>query len=274
MAIKKNLFCSVLFFVAYTLFHSHTYAGWKTDVGYKLFADYLGNDLHDGTGLRVCQTEVAVNLDVTSSWMPDPNSTAFSEKFLNDLSRSPDGIYSSHATVVGQILYGDATAMAPGIVDINVYYAGHWKSKGYLYYGHSRQLAVTDCRLANHGWVGAGFYNDEETSALLRRLDCAVDRDEYIQTAGLTNSTSSTRPLLASTFNVIDVVCTDGSHSRGCSAVDDIYTADRVRPSVVVSQTATSHPTQVVGAAVAMMIQAGYGNPALSTDPEQTYVTN
>ena len=248
-------------------------AGWKTDVGYAALADELGDVLPDGTALPVCQVEAATTVDDESTWMPNPDNTAFSSKALNDISGSPDGVYSGHATIVGQLLYGDSTSMASGITDIDVYNASHWLSNGYIYTGYSRKPAATDCRLANHSWVGS-MTTDTYNAEVLRRLDWAVERDEFIQTAGLTNSASSTRPLLASAFNVIAVGRTDGSHSRGCSAVDDLYTTDRTRPDLVVPQSATSYAASVVGAAAALLIQAGHDDPSLSTDPVQTSVTS
>ncbi|BBO86518.1 hypothetical protein DSCO28_70840 [Desulfosarcina ovata subsp. sediminis] len=251
-----------------------SWADWKTDIGYDVLVEELGDALPNGTGLSACQVEAAVTVDDETTWMPDPDNTAFSGKTLNDKSGAPDGIYSSHATSVGKLLYGDATSMAPGIDDIDVYYAGHWLSYGYLYYGYSRQPAHSVCRVANHSWVGSGLDDDAETSALLRRLDWAVDRDEFVQTVGLTNSSSTTRPLLSSAFNVIAVGRTDGSHSRGCSAVDELYTADRTRPDLVAPRTTTSAATPVAGSAVALLIQAGHDGPTLSTDPVQTSVSN
>ncbi|WP_319526480.1 hypothetical protein [uncultured Desulfosarcina sp.] len=256
------------------MFPSAGRAEWKTDVGYETLANELGDDLPDGAGLSVCHVEAAVTVDDESTWMPDPANTAFDGKTLNDKSGAPDGVYSGHATSVGKLLYGDYSSMASGIADIEVYYASHWLQGGYLRYGYNYQPATNSCRLANHSWVGNGLDDDDETSVLLRRLDWAVDRDETIQTVGLTNSSTSTRPLLSSAFNVIAVGRTDGSHSRGCSAVDGLYTADRTRPDLVAPMTATSSSTPVVGAAAALLIQVGHDDPTLSTDPVETSVTS
>ena len=264
--------CIAVAWASMALFPGAGWTGWMDDVGYTALADELGDDLPNGTGLSVCHVEAAVTVDDESTWMPDPDNSAFDGKTLNDRSVAPDGVYSGHATSVGRLLYGDSTSMASGIADIDVYYAVHWMVYGYLYYGYSRRPASTDCRLANHSWVGTDLGDDDETSALLRRLDWAVDRDEYVQTVGLTNSYSSTRPLLSSAFNVIAVGRTDGSHSRCCSAVDDLYTADRTRPDLVAPMTSSSSATPVIGAAAALLIQTGHDDPALSTDPVETFV--
>ena len=206
--------------------------------------------------------------------MPDVNNAAFAGKSLNNLSGAPEGVYSGHATNVGRLFYGAPSSMAPGIMEIDVYYAGHWLQTDFLNAGYSQQPSVTGCRLANHSWVGGALDTPEETSEVLRRLDWAVDRDEYIQTVGLTNNPNLTRPLLAAAFNVISAGRADGSHSWGCSAVDEIYTADRVRPDLVVPRTTTSAATPIVAAAAALLAQAGHDDPLLSTDPVETYITN
>ncbi len=256
------------------LFPGQGRAGWKTDVGYEALTEELGDALLDGTGLPVCHVEAAVKVEEQNSWMPDPADTAFSGKTLTDQSGAPAGVYSGHATSVGRLLYGNSTSMAPGITDIDVYYADHWILNGYLNYGYSNQPEAASCRLASHSWVGSGLDNDTETSNLLRRLDWAVDRDEYIQTVGLTNSSASRKPLLSSAFNVIAVGRTDGSHSRGCSAVDDLYTANRTRPDLVAPLTYTSSSTPVVGSAALLLMQLGHDTFSLSTDLVQTSITS
>ncbi|VTR71450.1 hypothetical protein DESC_940065 [Desulfosarcina cetonica] len=131
-------------------------ADWKTDVGYVTLADELGDDLPDGTGLPVCQVEAAATVDDAYTWMPDPNNTVFSGETLNDCNGASDGIFSSHATSVVKLFYGDSVSMASGITDIDVHNAGHWMLYGYLYSGYSHQPAQTACRMANHrtiaGW--------------------------------------------------------------------------------------------------------------------------
>ena len=121
------------------------------------------------------------------------------------------------------------------------------------------------------GWERAGY--GRRNLGTVAPPGLGYRPDEYIQTVGLTNSSSTTRPLLSSAFNVIAVGRTDGSHSRGCSAVDSLYTADRIRPDLVTPLGATSYATPVVGAAAALLIQTGHHNPALSTDSVQTSVT-
>jgi hypothetical protein len=247
-----------------------SWADWKADVGYTRLGAELGAAVPDGTGVAVHHVEAAVTVGEYDTWMPDPTIAAFAGKTIVDRTGAPAGVYSGHATSVGRLFYGDPTSMASGIDEIDVFYAGHWLQNGYLYYGYGWQPQATDSRLANHSWVGK-MDTDAQDAEVLRRLDWAVDRDEFLQTVGLTNSASSSRPLLASAFNVIAVGRTDGSHSRGSAAVDDIYTGGRNRPDLVVPVTTTSSATPIVGAAAALLIQAGHDNPSLSTDPVQSY---
>jgi hypothetical protein len=217
-----------------------SWADWKFDVGYTRLVAELGANMPDGSGIPVCHAEAAVLVDDEYTWMPNLDNAAFAAKALTDMTGAPDGIYCSHATAVGRFLYGDSTSMAPGVTDIQVFYAGHWLENGYVMYGYGDQPLVSDCRLANHSWVGGYTDPVEGTSEILRRLDWAVHRDEYIQTVGITNSSSSTRPLLASAFNVITVGKTDGSHSRLTAEVDDIYAGGRNLPDLVAPVTSTS----------------------------------
>ncbi len=249
-------------------------ADWHTDVGYDSLVEELGNALPDGTGLFVCHAEAAVNVNDESTWMADPNNTAFSGKTLTDLSGAPAGVYSSHATSVGKLLYGNTSSMAPGVTDIDIYEAIHWIGSGYLRNGYSSQPIAASYRLANHSWVCTMWGGHAETSHLLRRLDWAVDRDEYIQTVGLTNSPTSNRPLLSAAFNVISVGRTDGSHSRGSTHVDHLYSVYRTRPDLVAPMNYTSSSTPVVGGAALLLIQLGHEAPFLSTDPVQTSITS
>lgn len=248
-------------------------ADWQTDIGYSRLADELGEDLPDGAGVSVCQAEAAVQVGEAYTWMPDPDNAALAGQTINDRSGAPDGIYSGHATSVARLLCGIDLSMAAGIDSVDVYYAGHWLEGGYLRYGYSYPPAATTPRLANHSWVGA-MTTSAADGEVLRRLDWAVDRDEYLQTVGLTNSAASTRPLLASAFNVMAVGRTDGSHSRGSAGVDVIYTAGRVRPDLVAPMTTTSAAAPVVGSAAALLMQAGHDQPALSTDPVETSTTS
>ncbi|MBN1906178.1 MAG: thrombospondin type 3 repeat-containing protein [Deltaproteobacteria bacterium] len=277
--IKNNAFIKRLKLLQRQLFiislftFSYAHADWKGDVGYTKLSNELGLLLPDGSGIPVCHVEAAVTVNEESTWMPDPDNSAFSEKTLTDMTGAPDGAYSSHATSVGRLLYGTSTSMAPGVTDILLYYAGHWMQNGYLLYGYSYQPFTSDCRLANHSWVGGYTDPAEGTSELLRRIDWAIDRDEYIQTVGINNNTSSTRPLLAAAFNVIPVGRTDGMHSRLTSAVDEIYTGGRNLPDIVAPQTTTSGATPMIGSAALLLMDKGHNDTALSTDPVMQYKT-
>jgi hypothetical protein len=258
------LSCTTLFFTSVP-----AWADWKADVGYTRLAAELGTALPDGTGILVDHVEAAVAVGEYDTWMPDPTNTAFVCKTMVDRTGAAAGVYSGHATSVGRLLYGDPTSMAPGIMEIDVFYAGHWLQNGFLNYGIGWHPAATSSRVANHSWVGR-METDAQNTELLRLLDWVVDRDQFVQSVGLTNSSSSTRPLLASAFNVIAVGRTDGGHSRGTAAVDDMYTGGRARPDLVAPVTSTSAATPIVGAAAALLIQTGHEDPTLSTDPVQS----
>ena len=266
--LRDLIIFNLLTFIFLYLPPLNAHAGWKEDVGYIKLSDELGAALPDGTGIQVCHVEAAVTVDDEYTWVPDPDNSAFIGKSLTDMTGAPDEVYSGHATSVGRLLYGDSTSMASGVTDVLVYYAGHWMQGGYVLNGYSYQPLVTDCRLANHSWVGGAG-----SPEILRRVDWAVDRDEYIQTVGVTNSSSSTRPLLSSAFNVIPVGRTDGSHSRVTSSVDDLYTGGRNLPDLVAPLTSSSGATPVVGSAALLLMNKGHNDAALSTDPVEASTT-
>ncbi|WP_051554428.1 dockerin type I domain-containing protein [Desulfobulbus elongatus] len=249
-------------------------ADWQADVGYTVLLEELGDQIPDGNGIAVCQVEASVVTDGVATWMPDSGETAFSGKTINDPSGAPPGVFSSHATAVGRLLYGRSTSVAPGITDIAAYSMSHWAQSGGLRHGTTGQPASSTCRLTNHSWVGSALQTAGQTGNFLRRLDWLADRDACVQIVGLTNSAASAMPLLASAFNVITVGRTDGSHSRSTAAVDAVYSGGRIRPDLVAPITSTSAAVPIVGGAVALLLQVAHSHPELSTDPQETGMTN
>jgi hypothetical protein len=57
-------------------------------------------------------------------------------------------------------------------------------------------------------------------------------------------------------------------------AIDSTYVAGRARPDVVIPADAISTATPRGSSAVALLVQVGHGNAALSTDPAVTSYTN
>jgi hypothetical protein len=127
-------------------------------------------------------------------------------------------------------------------------------------------------RVANHSWIGdAGSTSDADA---LRRLDWVIETDDMLQVVAHSWDSSNTNPLLSSAFNVIAVGLSTDAVNYGSAAVDSRYVAGRARPDVVAPADEPSMATARVSSLVALLVQTGHGNSALSTDPVVTSYTN
>jgi hypothetical protein len=248
------------------------YAGFAEDVGFSALQQQLGAATPTGAGVPVAQVEGSVTVQGQSTWAPDPANSEFAGKSITDLSGAPPGLYSSHATGVGQSFYGTVTSIAPAIADVSVYWATDWLGAGFLWTTGVRRPAFTAARIVNHSWVGDATASNGE---VLARLDWVAETDELVIVAGLNNgSGTASRPLIAGTFNGIAVGRSDGLHQSGSVAVDATYTADRMRPDLVAPAPTTSRATPEVSSMVALLIEAARGQPGLATDPVSQGFTN
>ncbi len=245
-------------------------ANWRENTGFLALLNEAGSSAPDGKGTSVCFAESSMHVNGIETWMLDPASEAFKDKTIRDMSGAPRGVYSSHATAVGRLFFGNGTSMASGIDDVDVFAMGHWVQGGGLRFGSALQPAVHECRIANHSWVGSGLKTPEQTTELLRRLDWWINQDEYLHTVGLANSVGAAPVMLASAFNVISVGRSDGKHSRHTTALDELYTEGRIRPDLVVPITSTSAAAPIVAGAIAMLLEIAQAHPELSTDPQKT----
>ncbi len=224
------------------------------DIGFTALEERLGVDTPTGDGVSVSQIEGLVD-----STYYRPDTTAFSGKTFT----FPSGgstTASWHATTVGQYLYG-TSSLAPDIENITSYSATNWLQTGFLRTTQTNQLpAVETNDIQNHSWVGTtgDTATDQE---ILRRLDYAIQRDDFVAVIGLNNGSSTSVPsLLAGSYNGITVGLSNGEHSRGGSTVEGTLT----RPDIVVPTSATSWATATVSSAAAVLIEtardSGYTN--------------
>ena len=251
-------------------------ADYRADVGYTRLQQDLGSAVPDGTGVAVAHVEGSQLVNAQYLWMPDVNNGEFAGKTIVNASNAGLGLYSGHATAVGQLFYGSYSSFAPGISNIEAYSANDWLAGGFLQTVSATTGGPTPgqstSRIGNHSWIAAAAGFD---SVALRRLDWVVETDEFIQVVGMANGAgSNTSPLLAGGFNVIAVGRTDGQHQTGAVALDTLYVADRPRPHVVDPMYSTSTATPHVSAAAALLVETGHGNPALSSDPVSVSTTN
>ncbi len=247
-------------------------------MGLGLLESKLQGAMPTGSGVLVTQVEARTSYEPPGPFMPNTADPQFSGKRL--LKKTLDSVpgASSHATVVGQLFYGNSSSLSPGLTEIHCYEANHYLTNGFLHYGYTYQPGYSfssadkssPSRVANHSWVGSG--GPQADSEILRRLDFLVQADQFIQVVAPANSTTN-QALLISSFNSISVGRSDGFHQRGSVAVDSIYTEGRTKPDLVVPNSPTSYTAPLGASAVALLLETG-GDPALSNDPVQSHTTD
>ncbi|GMW07379.1 MAG: hypothetical protein AMXMBFR8_21750 [Nevskiales bacterium] len=252
-------------------------ASYRDDVGYTALQAELGaGNTPDGAGVPVSQIEASMPVGGQDTWMPDPSHAEFVGKTITNASvpPAPAGVYSSHATDVGRRYYGNTTSLAGGITSIAVYYADAWLGSDLLKTSGSVRPGYSTTRIGNHSWVGDANDADINTE-VLRRLDWVIETDDFIQAVAMSNGAApSSVALLASGFNSLTVGRSDLEHGSGSVAVDATYGSGRVRPHVVLPLTVTSATTPLAASMIAMLVELGHGNAALSTDPAVKSFTN
>ncbi|BCA57093.1 hypothetical protein W02_42330 [Nitrospira sp. KM1] len=247
---------------------SLAHAGYLTDVGYDALLAEFGTSTPTGAGVPVTQVE-APNNDVSGGappvFMPDPSNSDFAGKVITSPNGNLSGAYSSHATSVGQIFYGNTGSMASGISQITSYEAQAWINT----LAASGGAATTaSSRIANHSRVGGG--GDAQTDgSILRFVDRQVALKQYVQVVASTSSTTAS-PLLSDSYNSIVVGRTDGVNHIGTDAVDSVYVAGRTAPSIVAPFETPSAATPVVASAAALLIQTGHNAGSALSDGSTT----
>lgn len=263
-----------IFLFSILLFFSKNSFSYKADIGYTRLSAELGAALPTGAGVLVSQTEADTDGVVGPPYVyfPDVTDPRFAGKIINNQSNLNDAP-SAHATSVGRYFYGTGS-VANGIGYVDVYEANSWLQGDYLrwYVSSGKPLSVSS-RIGNHSWVGSTG-NLAYDAEILRRLDWVVERDEFIQLAGVRNNTGANRNLLSGAYNVLAVGRTDGLHGTGSSQLDNtaypndtpatVYVAGRTRPEIVAPRGTTSAATPVVAAAAALLVETAQANPGLS----------
>lgn len=243
------------------------HAGYRDDVGFtKLQAD-LGATLPTGAGVVVSQVEASVIVDGQQTWVPDPSNGDFTGKSITQIYAAPAGLFSGHATAIGQDFYGNTISTSPGINAISVYWANRWIVEDFLWPSGTRRPLYSTSRIVNHSWVGATNNADSE---LLRRLDWVVETDDMLQVVShAANGVANGNPLFSSAFNVIAVGRSADTANTGSAAVntalgalDSTYIAGRARPDVVAPADSPSTAAGLVSSLVALLVQTGHANLA------------
>ncbi len=223
-------------------------AGVRDEVGYTELLARLGDGAPTGAGIGVAHVEAASS----GNYLPDTSHSEFEGKVFTDVSQNGGGT-SSHATLVGKRFYGLDTSIAPGIDEIDLYYADDWLAGGMLRVNRTQPPEVQPRRVENHSWI-VNYGSDSTAVDMLRRLDYRIARDGVACVVGLNNGTGALPDGLANAYNVIAVGVTDGDHSRGGTTRDG---EGRLRPHMVVPQGATSYAAPLVAGASALLLEDG-----------------
>lgn len=238
----------------YLAFSRSVFATWKDDIDHTKLSAELGASLPTGTNIAVSQIE---SPEISGYYMPDTNNVQFAGKTFSNISGVSTGV-SSHATAVGQIIYGSSSSIAPDIDTIDNYKAIEWRGADFLRTGTSFAPLVESRRIQNHSWVGSS----SSRTNIIRRLDFAVDRDGFVAVAGVNNGSSTNLPeLLSHSYNAVVVGRSDGTHSAGKTTFDE---PGRTKPDMVAPIAATSYGLAAVASAAAMLLEVSDTDAALT----------
>lgn len=230
----------------------------KEDVGFTELQTKLGASMPTGAGISVSQVEAQ---EASTNYRP--NAAVFTTKNFVHASGGSTGA-SNHATTVGEYFYG-SSSLSPGIGvspnRVTTYEANGFLGANFLRTNNSGALPTVESNdIQNHSWIGSTGNNATDIDTL-RRMDYAIQRDDFVAVFGLNNESNTTVPhLMAGAYNGITVGRSDGRHSRGGITLDG---GARIRPDIVVPTTATSWAAPTVGGAAALLIETARETPAL-----------
>ena len=238
------------------------FGDYREDIGYTRLQSELGAQTPRGTGVGVTQVEAPETRPTigVGNYLPDTANTDFSGKSITPMSGAAGA--SGHATGVASIYYGLASSIAPGVASIDVYEVNSWLGTGFLRRGNVIAPKVETRAIQNHSWIGSIDNGGSTDIEVLRRFDFAVQRDGFLATLGLNNSSQSTVPvLMGNAYNGLTVGLSNGGHSTGTTTVDG---SGRVRPEIVAPFDQTSFATPSVAAAGALLLEKARSLPALA----------
>ena len=241
-------------------------ADYKDDIGFTALQLQLGGSLPTGTGVSVSQVEADLDFGPAIAYMPDVTDVAFSLDSITNATTSPayaSPNVSSHATMVGQLIYG-SNAIASGVSSVTVYNANDWIVNQLRFGSGMAPLAQTR-DVVNHSWVGTTG-NAAADTEILQRLDSTVQQNDYVVSVGVNNGVGQERNLLASAYNVIGVGVSSGNHSSGTTIVDG---PGRQVVDIVVPTANTSQATAVVSSASALLIQTARDSSWTTTQKDE-----
>ena len=233
-------------------------ADWREDADFFLLQEYVGAPLLDGTGLSVAQTEAGTN------YMPNSASSIFSGvSAINNITNSNSAI-SSHATNVGNRFYGSGLSLTPNITTVNVRSADDFINNfigGTEQVGSSSDIVMSHAYIFNPGADDPNTVVDENAQDIASINGLVIRLDYFSQTSNITNvvglnngSGTSVPPGWGASYNSITVGRVNGEHSRG-GTPSDFESPGRLKPDLVVNETATSWSTGAISSSAALLHQ-------------------
>ena len=271
MQFKQCLVIGACLVIGFSSAHGQINPQVLTDMGYFDLIARIGdpNLLPDGSGVDIMHVE-APN-DAASNYLPDPNNFDPNITFLDG---SGFGTMSGHATVVGNHIYAP-NGLVPLIDTVESFEANDWLGSGFLHTLNTTQPQTIDRTVTNHSWVatfadqtiGSTFYTGDEIGEdVLRRLDFAIDRDDKVVVAGVTNTPGQPIDhIFGNAYNIITATISDGAQT-GPTTLD---LPGRSKPDLAASASNTSNATGVISGAALFMQDLAQGD----TDGQHAYST-
>ncbi len=240
-------FCSIVICFICSCSISSAY---QQDIGFERLKSEKNEALATGTNILINQIEASSADDNQPAiYFPDITHSEFVNVTFVDKTSSGTQSTSGHATSMARYMVGETLSQTPGIKTVNSYETLDWLNTTLFSGAGSRPLQSNE-KLANHSWV-AVFDENPITLDIFQRLDWIIDQHNFIQVVGYIGDKS---PVLSSAFNVIAVRNISPPVDTGSAGLNDIYTAGRSLPHVVVPVSTTSVATAVVSSSVALMM--------------------
>jgi hypothetical protein len=212
-------------------------ADWRDEIGFTRLKLLAGEDLPTAPSQGLSQIEAP---DGAGNFEPDRASSLFT--FNTFFSKSGTSGVSGHATHVATNFYGSSSVLT-GACAIDLYNANLWLAGGFLKSETTSLPAGESRSIQNHSWIGtlSTNFTAPEAEEIGRRLDYAIDHDDFVSVVGVNNGSSTILPaILCQTYNTISVGRDDGAHSAGLTTLDG---TGRTKPDIVAPSTAPEDAT-------------------------------
>ena len=231
---------------------------YKDEVGYNQLRLRMGELLPLGDGLALTMVEPAI-ADEPNGNLPVPGHGDYQDVAITDKSGWVEG-YTSHATGVAILLFGNDGSMCPKVSEVSIYRGEHWLTSGFLHALTDLEPDPSSAPIVNHSWATSESPDARED--ITRRVDYVIDRDKVIMLTGALNNPYPERPLphadlMVQGYNMITGGLSTGKHAHGGTTFD---VAGRIKPDLVVpgipGAPLTSFVVPVLSSAAGTLYQA------------------